>query len=366
MTMSVATTATAEMTRRGPSLRTGTGSLPRWLGTLPIWLGLLLWVVGQAAPVLANSRVPEEFHRVDDPGWSGARGLPALDPTRSLLSPDRVPITPQPTGASPGLRHSSINIPNHPAVSKYIDHYQGKGRRTFAEALNRSLTHLPEMMAILEQHGVPPELVYIALVESRFRVNARSQQGAAGPWQLMAGTARSLGLKVGNKVDERLNPVKSTRAAAEYLSDLYLRFGSWPLVLAAYNAGGEVVAKALDRVEVETYWELHQMRRLSVQTWQFVPKVLAAIHVARNLERYGFERKGPVPEPYAVYRGIQDALSLKQISSWTGVPVSGLRQLNPGLDEDHIPAGQGFDLRLPLSAFDDFSRAYQRYARSRS
>lgn len=333
---------------------------------MPIGLGLLLWVVLQAAPVFANSRAPREFHRVDEPGWSGAWGLPALDPTRSLISPDRVPLAPRPTGASPGLGQFSINIPNHPAVSKYIDHYQGKGRRTFAEALNRSLTHLPEMMAILEQHGVPPELVYIALVESRFRANARSQQGAAGPWQLMAGTARSLGLKVRNQVDERLDPIQSTRAAAKYLRDLYLRFGSWPLVLAAYNAGGGMVAKALDRVGVETYWELHQMRRLSLQTRQFVPKVLAAIHVARNLERYGFEIKGSVPEPYAVYRGIQDPLSLKLISSWTGVPVSDLRQINPGLDEGHIPSGQGFDLRLPLWAFDDFSRAYQRYGRSRS
>ena len=265
-----------------------------------------------------------------------------------------------PAGGS--SKRMQIPIPNHPAINHYIRQYKDGNRRTFLEALDRSWSYVPVMEEIFRSEGVPEELIYLALVESCFRGKA-SYRGAGGYWQLLSPTARSMGLRVDAWVDERVDPIKSTRAAAQYLKTLHDRFGSWPLALAAYNAGDAAVTRCVQRYGSNDFWTLYNRKAFSRTTRQYVPKVLAAIQIARDLESHGFRR----PESFEVFDfepiSVRKPLKLEEVARWIQVPVSDLRVLNPSLRKDSIPPGSEYTLRLPLGAHDRFSLAYRDYVR---
>ncbi|KPJ99826.1 MAG: hypothetical protein AMK71_09105, partial [Nitrospira bacterium SG8_35_4] len=126
----------------------------------------------------------------------------------------------------------------------------------FQQRLELSGKYVKQMAGIFSEKGLPKELAWLPLVESGFNPRAYSHRRAAGLWQFMPRTARQLGLKIDWWVDERRDPVKSTEAAARYLQYLYERFGSWPLALAAYNAGEGRVNNALDKVGENDFWAI--------------------------------------------------------------------------------------------------------------
>jgi len=132
----------------------------------------------------------------------------------------------------------------------------------------------PMLAGILRAHGLPPSLLGVAAVESGFNPAALSPKGARGLWQLMPETARRYGLAVEPGRDERLDPVKSTHAAARYMNDLYAQFQDWPLALAAYNAGENRVERALERRGAGDFWTLSRLAALPEETRRYVPAVL--------------------------------------------------------------------------------------------
>jgi len=136
---------------------------------------------------------------------------------------------------------------------------------------------LPAVAAILRTHGLPAELLSVAAVESGFNPVALSPKGALGLWQLMPETARRYGLLVNSQRDERLDPVKSTHAAAQYLNDLHAQFQDWPLALAAYNAGEDRVKRALEQLGARDFWTLSALAALPDETRHYVPAVLAKL-----------------------------------------------------------------------------------------
>lgn len=142
---------------------------------------------------------------------------------------------------------------------------------------NEDQNRFPTLTSILREKGLPASLLGVAEVESGFNPRALSPQGARGLWQLMPETARRYGLVVERQIDERIDPVKSTFAAAEYMKDLYARFGDWPLALAAYNAGEDRVERALRRVGTRDFWTLRQQGVLPDETLRYVPAVLARL-----------------------------------------------------------------------------------------
>jgi membrane-bound lytic murein transglycosylase D len=255
-----------------------------------------------------------------------------------------------------------IPIPNHPAINNYVRRYTDKDRRTFLEALERSWLYVPVMEEIFRSEGVPEELIYIALVESCFKGRA-SYRGAGGYWQLLASTARSLGLRVDSWVDERVDPIKSTRAAARYLRKLHGQFGSWPLALAAYNAGSNAVSRIIERHGSDDFWKLYGRQAFPRLTHQYVAKVLAAIQIARDLEEHGFSRPGYVQVFDFESIQVMNPLKLDEVARWLQVPACDLRDLNPSLRKGCVPPGSEFTLRLPLGAHDRFHLAYRDYVR---
>jgi soluble lytic murein transglycosylase-like protein len=143
----------------------------------------------------------------------------------------------------------------------------------------------PVLEPILREEGVPQQMAAVVLIESGGLTTALSTKGARGLWQIMPGTARRYGLVVTPTVDERLDPYKSTRAAAHYLRDLHTQFGSWPLALAAYNAGEDTVQRALDRALARKFTSIAGASMLPLETRRYVPAVLDAIGLIVGKER---------------------------------------------------------------------------------
>jgi membrane-bound lytic murein transglycosylase D len=281
-------------------------------------------------------------------------------PGTSLFPPNMIPLNPP---AGRWSNRIQIHIPNQPAIQQYIRFFTGQGRPTFEDALARSRPYVPVMTEILVSQGVPADMVSVVLIESCFRRHA-SYGGAVGYWQLLAATARSVGLRVDRWVDDRRDPIKSTEAAAKYLRSFYDQFHSWPLALAAYNAGEIPVAGAMRRGRTSDFWELSRRGTLPGHTRAYVPKVLAAIQIMRDLEAHGFE----YPRHYPVYDfesiSIMSPLRLQQVAEWLRVPVSYLQDLNPSLRLDRLPPDCGVNLNLPSGARDKFDLAYKQYLRN--
>ncbi len=297
------------------------------------------------------------------PGALAALSLHGDSPKMDISA---MPLTqPTPVNAINGTPAVSwrnrIQIPiNEPLIRKYIRFYQGEGRTTFSEAMEKARKCLPQMSEILESQGVPAEMVSIVFVESHFEKTA-SYRGAGGYWQMMAATERKMGLRVDRSVDERRDLIKSTKAAAKYLKTLYEQYDSWLLALAAYNAGSRPINCVARKCCVKD-GELYG-RRMPAHFAVYVSKVLAAMNIMREPEKYGFEYpnfcKPTDFDPVLV----NTPLKLEEIAKWIDVPVSHLQELNPSLRQDAMSPGSGFALRLPPGTRDKFDLAYEVYTR---
>ncbi|SMC24546.1 membrane-bound lytic murein transglycosylase D [Desulfacinum hydrothermale DSM 13146] len=288
---------------------------------------------------------------------NGGFRMAAVPISRDLSSGQPTPL---PDDSLLGRR--GFHVPDHPLVDRYITYYTGKWKKGFQESLDRAWPYLPLMAEILDVMGVPTELVYVVLVESHFKGKARSWVGACGFWQLMPSTARSLGLRVDAYVDERLDPLRSTQAAAVYLRRFYDKFGSWELALAAYNAGPGAVRRALRRHGTSDFWTLRKKRALPRQTRFYVPKIMAAIRICRDLDRYGFQKPRYMPVWAYTTVWVRRPLSLSRVARWSGIPLRDIKRLNPALKRGRIPP-KGYRLRLPPAVLEKFLSAYESYLR---
>ncbi len=165
-------------------------------------------------------------------------------------------------------------------------------RRGFlTRSLKRAEQYLPYIRRVFKAYGLPESLAYMALIESGFRATSFSRAGARGLWQFIPSTARKYGLRVNWRVDERLDPIKSTYAAAMYLSDLYKKFKDWPLAVAAYNCGEGKILRLLRYHRARTFWDLYQLGVLPPETARYVPAIIAATIISYNRRHYGLHSR---------------------------------------------------------------------------
>ena len=150
-------------------------------------------------------------------------------------------------------RQGNYSVQLNPMAVSFVQDYVQKHTKQLSQMKDWGKPYFDLMQGILNSHGLPGELKYLAVIESDLKSNAMSWAGAVGPWQLMPGTARRLGLKVSSNLDERTDYYKSTHAAARYLSDLYSIYGDWLLVIAAYNGGAGHVNYAIKKVGVTIF-----------------------------------------------------------------------------------------------------------------
>jgi len=215
----------------------------------------------------------------------------------------------------------------------------------------------------LVTHDFPPSLRYLPLIESGYDPSVTSRASAVGLWQLMAPTARELGLDVSSLVDERRDPEKSTEAALRYLHALHSEFGSWFVTLAAYNSGPTRVRGILRRhapgqpITDSLFWA--HRHRFAPETRDFVPKLYGAMWVASQPEAYGYER--PAVEPFAFDAvSVPDQTTLDVIAWAADVPHAEIVRLNPALVRGITPMGREVVVRVPSGQGKAFTFNYAR------
>jgi membrane-bound lytic murein transglycosylase D len=234
-------------------------------------------------------------------------------------------------------------------VQYYLDFFTGKHRENFEVWLSRSGRYLPLIHAELRAAGLPEDLAYLAMIESGFNERAYSRARAVGVWQFIQSTGKNYGLKINPYVDERRDPVKSTRAAVSYLSDLYSEFGSWYLAVAAYNAGEGKIRRAIKKYNTTDFWEIAQGSYLKLETKRYVPKLIAAIIIAKEPEKYGFG--GIAYESELAYETVEVPrwTAFKAVALACDMEPEELKRYNNELRKEFTPPDNGaYPFKIPV------------------
>ena len=249
---------------------------------------------------------------------------------------------------------SVIELPYNDVVQKFIDRYSGRLRHSVSYMLGASNFYMPIFEEALETYGLPLELKYLPVIESALNPKAVSRVGATGLWQFILTTGKQYGLNVNSLVDERRDPVKSSYAAAHYLSDLYKIYGDWNLVIAAYNCGPDNINKAIHRSKgVRDYWQIYPY--LPKETRGYVPAFVAANYIMTYYCEHNIcpmvTRLPAKTDTIMVSKNVH----LEQVASVCNIDLEQLRALNPSYRRDIVPGLTALSpLRLPQTEVGKF------------
>ncbi len=287
--------------------------------------------------VKASEYIPSEIGAVEEPAENVTNRLDEMEPVIRKRIENLVTI---------------VEPVYNPYVRSYLNTYIERSPEKTEEMLGRTVLYFPLFEKVLAEYGLPEELKFLAIIESALLQEVKSRVGAAGIWQFMPPTGRYYGLSISSYVDERYDPELATRSAIRYLKDLYDRFGSWELAMAAYNAGPGRVNSAIRRAGTQDYWKLAHL--LPRETRAYVPGFIAAMYVYYHHEQHGMKMVPPTDDfIYASKVRIHQGMSFQLVSEVTGVPVSYLKSMNAKFVRNYIPNSlNGYDILLPSYATD--------------
>ncbi|MBK5292314.1 MAG: transglycosylase SLT domain-containing protein [Acidobacteriia bacterium] len=257
-------------------------------------------------------------------------------------------------------------------VLSFINYFSSpRGKRVLTYGLQRSGRYAPMIRRILDEEGVPQELIYLAQAESGFLPRAVSRKKATGMWQFVQFRGREYGLMQTPSADDRLDPEKATRAAARHLRDLFAEFGDWYLAIAAYNCGPGNVDRAIVRTGYADFWELYKRNVLPRETANYLPIIVAMTIMAKNPADYGLD--GVVPDVPLEYDTIQTSAPthLALLADVSDKPLASIREMNPAVLKMvapsgyavHVPKGSAKSVLAALDAIPEERRASWRVHR---
>jgi membrane-bound lytic murein transglycosylase D len=321
-------------------------------------------LVGAPGGARSDPRLSAEFDRLLDrisaldvlalregDGFTEARSEPAV--IDALLNDTAEPPAPtlsteETVTADLAKTAHDLPITVNAKVLGYVELFQGNLHDFMSTTLARSVQYVPMIQDVFRAEGLPLDLAYVPIVESAFKNTALSRASAKGMWQFIQDTATENGLQQNWFLDERSDPEKATVAAAKYLKSLADEFdGDWNLALASYNAGPGRIEHAVKLAKTADYWKLSASTKyLPRDTREYVPMILAAVIIARNPTRYGFDVAVPTPPAYEKVT-VPGALDLRIIAEWAGTTVEDIQTLNPELRRTTTPSS-GHDLKVPM------------------
>ncbi len=252
---------------------------------------------------------------------------------------------------------SQLPLTVNDTVLGYINYFSHRGHSTIVAATQRSGRYRPMIQRILDEEGIPQELIHLAQAESGFIPRAMSRKAAGGMWQFLAERGRQYGLMQTRYTDDRMDPEMATRAAARHLHDLYTEFGDWYLAIAAYNCGPGAVEKAVERTGYADFWQLRSLGVLPAETTNYVPIILAMTIMEKNAAEYGLDGiQMDAPVEYDTVE-MTAPTSLALVSDIADVPLAELAELNPAVLKGiapekfalHVPKGSGSQLSATLA-----------------
>ncbi len=231
-------------------------------------------------------------------------------------------------------------------VQDQINHLAITKKNFVIKSIERALPYIEEMKNIFKSNNIPEELAYLPLIESGFVNHARSNKGATGMWQFMPGTARWMGMKIDNFIDERRDPIIACKFAAKFLSLLYDKLGDWDLVLAAYNHGGRNILNELKRAKTNDFYDLVRQKMTPKETQNYVPRYTASIIILKDLEKYDIQTSD-VSSDYIYYK-LPFATPAFVVAKHADMSVNDFLKLNPALIEGYVPDPKyDYMVRLP-------------------
>ena len=249
--------------------------------------------------------------------------------------------------------NSFITLPYNDIVKNYIIKYSEKMPTSIGKILGLCEYYMPIFQEIFNQYDMPEELRAMAVIESAMNPLAVSRAGAKGMWQFMYSTAKNYGLHIDSFVDERLDPIKSAHAAAQYLQDAYDIFGDWNLAIAAYNCGAGNVNKAIRRSGSRAFWDIWPY--LPRETRGYVPAFVGALYTMNYYKEHGIRPVSVETPAHVDTMHINKMLHLKQVSELTGAPLEDLKNLNPQYRHEIIPGNdRQYILRIPYTYTNSF------------
>lgn len=256
------------------------------------------------------------------------------------------------------INKTEVPLVENQHVNRHLIYYTQRRPEVMERWLERSEYYFPMMKEIFEDEGVPTELIHLSMIESGLVPTARSWAAAVGMWQFIRATGAVYGLEVNWWVDERQDPIKATRAAAQHLGDLYEVWGDWHLAMANYNISPRGLRRAINAAGgEENYWVAYPY--LPRETRGYVPGFIAATMIATNPEEFGFRRNyGGEAYSYEIAE-VDGLMPLEKLAEAAGISVEDLKDLNPELLRWATPPGGKYPLKIPAGLKEDFLAAYQ-------
>ena len=326
------------------------------------------WILESGYDPNSDPRLRELFQQITDKvytyelqafragdGFSEAPAVPAaIDEVAEMTFPVDPKLRERAEDVAKSVSHD-LPLTVNDVVAGFLNFFQTpRGRAIVENGLRRKGKYDAMIARILKEEGVPQDLIYLAQAESAFQPLALSRAGARGIWQFVQWRGNEYGLKRTWWVDDRLDPEKATRAAAQHLRDLYELYGDWYLAMAAYNCGPGNVQKGIERTGYADFWELYKRNVLPRQTMNYVPIIVALTLIAKDAAHYGIavEPEEPV-ETDILMPG--RAIDLRLVAETIDVDVATLRTLNPSLLRMATPDDPEFVLHLPKGTSERFS-----------
>src|ERR1700676_2801089 len=326
------------------------------------------WLLTSGYAPNSDPKLSELFHRVVDTvygyelqafragdGFQEPPAVPApIDEVAEMTFPVDPRLKERAEQAAKNISHD-LPLTVNDEVLSFLNFFQTpRGRAIVETGLRRSGRYREMIARVLHEEGVPQDLIYLAQAESAFQPLALSRAGARGIWQFVAWRGQQYGLRHTWWIDERQDPEKATRAAAQHLRDLYHLFGDWYLAMAAYNCGPGNVQKAIERTGYADFWELYRRNVLPKETKNYVPIILALTLIAKDAPHYGIQAEPESPVATDMVKPGR-AIDLRLVAETIDVDVETLRTLNPSLLRLATPDDPAFELRLPLGSAPKFS-----------
>jgi len=326
------------------------------------------WMLESGYDPNGDPRLSELFRHVVDSVYSyelqafragdGFQETPAVPAPIDEVAEMTFPVDPRlKDRAEQAAKTTSHDLPLtvNDEVLSFLNFFQTpRGKAIVETGLRRSGRYRGMISRVLREEGVPQDLIYLAQAESAFQPLALSRAGARGIWQFVPWRGNEYGLKRSWWVDERQDPEKATRAAAQHLRDLYGLFGDWYLAMAAYNCGPGNVQKGVERTGYADFWELYRRNVLPRETKNYVPIILALTLIAKDAAHYGVQTDLDQPIPSDVVKPGR-AIDLRLVAETIDVDAETLRSLNPSLLRMATPDDPFFELHLPKGTAQKFS-----------
>ena len=326
------------------------------------------WLLESGYDVSSDAKLGELFHRIVDTvyadelqafragdGFQETPAVPApIDEVAEMTFPVDPRLKERAEEAAKNLSHD-LPLTVNDQVLGFLNFFQTpRGRAIVETGLRRAGRYREMISRVLQEEGMPQDLIYLAQAESAFQPLALSRAGARGIWQFVAWRGNEYGLRHTWWVDERQDPEKATRAAARHLRDLYGMYGDWYLAMAAYNCGPGNVQKGIERTGYADFWELYKRNVLPRETRNYVPIIVALTLIAKDAAHYGISVEPETPVATDVVKPGR-AIDLRLVAETIDVDVETLRSLNPSLLRLATPDDPNFELHLPSGTAARFS-----------